>query len=334
MLQTAFWGSLLERLGQGTPLYLVAERQGQRVGQLLLIQGPLVRHGGGGLRGAMARVAGLAGFGRLEYAEGPVLLDPVREAQVMRAFLGWIADFARRHRILVVRGADAVARPPADPAGWRQAFEDFGYAPSPWGTYLVDLSPEEDAIWQAVDHAVRKGVKKAVREGLAVRRIADPAEYRRAFLCPYLAWKGETDTLAEVGRKAGIVWTHPAHDDHYRYFVATDAAGETLGVLGMYLNAGIATEITSGIAPAAFERKLPVQDLLHWEMFRDARQAGCTVFDLAGVSPAPATPKEENIRRFKKKWGGRYVEYGRHEWRHRLLVLAARWLPGLAGPAP
>ena len=29
MLQTAFWGSLLERLGQGTPLYLVAERQGQ-----------------------------------------------------------------------------------------------------------------------------------------------------------------------------------------------------------------------------------------------------------------------------------------------------------------
>jgi lipid II:glycine glycyltransferase (peptidoglycan interpeptide bridge formation enzyme) len=33
------------------------------------------------------------------------------------------------------------------------------------------------------------------------------------------------------------------------------------------------------------------------------------VYDLSGVSPSPIDPKEEGIRRFKSKFGGKYVEY-------------------------
>jgi lipid II:glycine glycyltransferase (peptidoglycan interpeptide bridge formation enzyme) len=61
--------------------------------------------------------------------------------------------------------------------------------------------------------------------------------------------------------------------------------------------------------PEAQQEKIPAQDLLHWELMLRSRQLGCRAFDLAGISPDPATPKEVGIRRFKEKWGGEYVEY-------------------------
>ena len=48
---------------------------------------------------------------------------------------------------------------------------------------------------------------------------------------------------------------------------------------------------------------------------RYVRDKGCTLFDLAGVAPEPANQKEAGIRRFKEKWGGKYVEYSRFEKR-------------------
>lgn len=77
----------------------------------------------------------------------------------------------------------------------------------------------------------------------------------------------------------------------------------------MYIFNGVATEIASGTMPLAYELKLPAQDLLHWEMMLEAKRLGAHTFDLAGVAPLPRNSKEEGIRRFKEKWGGRYVEY-------------------------
>jgi lipid II:glycine glycyltransferase (peptidoglycan interpeptide bridge formation enzyme) len=77
----------------------------------------------------------------------------------------------------------------------------------------------------------------------------------------------------------------------------------------MYMFNGVATEIASALSPQAFTQKIPAQDILHWEMLLEAKKAGCHTFDMAGVNPNSSNPKEAGIRRFKEKWGGRYVEY-------------------------
>ena len=82
-----------------------------------------------------------------------------------------------------------------------------------------------------------------------------------------------------------------------------------LACLGMYIFNGVATEFASSISALAYEKKIPVQDILHWEMMLEAKRMGCHTFDMAGVNPSPQTPKEKGIRQFKEKWGGRYVEY-------------------------
>jgi hypothetical protein len=42
---------------------------------------------------------------------------------------------------------------------------------------------------------------------------------------------------------------------------------------------------------------------------RDLREHGASWFDLAGYAESPATPKEEGIKRFKRKWGGRELPW-------------------------
>ena len=75
----------------------------------------------------------------------------------------------------------------------------------------------------------------------------------------------------------------------------------------MYIFNGVVTEITSATMTIAYELKITTQDLIHWEMMLEDKRMSCHTFDLAGVDPNPAQgSKEEGIRRFKEKRGGRY----------------------------
>jgi lipid II:glycine glycyltransferase (peptidoglycan interpeptide bridge formation enzyme) len=93
----------------------------------------------------------------------------------------------------------------------------------------------------------------------------------------------------------------------YAYWVACDAEGAVLATLGTYRYGDLLTEIMSARTPAGVAAGLPAQDMLHWEVMRDHRGSGGRWFDLAGYAEAPGTPKEEGIRRFKRKWAGREV---------------------------
>lgn len=314
LLQSSFWGELMLSLGLGKPLYLEILKKDVVVGQLLLICKSL--NTGGGIKNSVVRLVGLSDK-RIEFSDGPVFIEKEFAQASLNALLGWIAAYARDNRIGLVRSNGFPAN-----ANWMangtfsDAFVGFGYDLHHWATYLVDLSLEEDALFMSLEHAARKGIKKAAREGIFVKRVEVWDEYLDLFLEPYMSWSGAQGDRKPSNSVAKKIWDHSGHSDFYRYYVAIHPDGTPLAVLGMYMFGGVATEITSGLSPEAIKRKIPAQDLLHWEIFLEAKREGCHIFDLAGVSPEPATTKEENIRRFKKKWGGRFVQYERYEWSH------------------
>lgn len=318
LLQSTYWGSLMPALGRGVPLYLEVRSDGTVVAQLLAIHLPSWPTGGG-VRGGLLHLAGLGG-GRVEFSDGPVFLDESLAQVAQEALIQRLAEYADEKHVGFIRanGFSPAATRVGDVV-LAASFTAGGYVASPWATYLVDLSADEDALFMSIEHAARKGAKKAAREGVRVERLVDWEGYHDRFLVPYMRWSGAKDSGKLSVLTAKTIWDHPGHHDYYRYYVAIHPDGTPLAVLGMYLFGSVATEITSGVAPEAIERKIPAQDLLHWEMFLEAKREGCHTFNLAGVSPAPATAKEENIRRFKKKWGGRYVEYSVYEWRDPIL---------------
>ena len=187
-------------------------------------------------------------------------------------------------------------------------FERRGYLRKIWGSYLVDLSVSEEDLWGSFEHSARKSLKQMQDKGIIINKVNNFQEYIEKFILPYNRMEVEFGRSEIPISFAEKIRNIQFFNKYYYYFYA-EYNGNIEAVLGMYIYNGYAIEIMSTTSKFTYENKIYAQDLLHWEMFKCAKDLGCHTFDLAGVNPNPSNTKEEGIRRFKKKWGGRYIEY-------------------------
>lgn len=190
---------------------------------------------------------------------------------------------------------------------WGKSYENvltqFQFKKQEWKTLIIDLCVTEEQLFKNLQHAARKGIKKAQQLGVKIKRCSTFEDYYTEFLIPCLEIKDRPIKEKSVYEKLWELDTQNC----YNYWVAKDAQREVLGFLGSYNYDGIVTEVMSALTPIAWQRKMPVQDLLHWEIITYHKNRGDLYFDLAGINPYPVSEKEKNIKRFKEKWGG--VEY-------------------------
>ena len=86
--------------------------------------------------------------------------------------------------------------------------------------------------------------------------------------------------------------------------------GTLLSGLGIWRFNDRLYEFGSNQSPESVAKKLYGNDAIKWEVMRWGRDHGAVSYDLMGCAPpGSGNLKEENIARFKKKWGGRFVPY-------------------------
>jgi hypothetical protein len=187
---------------------------------------------------------------------------------------------------------------------WSSDYENVliksGFQRQEWKTLILDLTATEGDLLKSFDHSARKGIKKAESLGVRVEKCRSFEDFYDTYLIPYFSLTNRPLRNKEFYQKGWEIGT----EDVYSYWVAQTESREPLGFLGTYRYDGVATEIMSALTPLAFEKKIPVQDLLHWEIMKFHKEAGDQFFDLAGYNPNPISEKEKNIRKFKEKWGG------------------------------
>ncbi len=159
------------------------------------------------------------------------------------------------------------------------------------------------------DRSAQRGIRRCREEGVEVRACASETEFVDRFHHSYYRASGHPDAARALHRSLAM-WR--LGQRHYRFFVAQAPEGSVLATLGTYRFNGMATEIMSARSALAIERRVPAQDLLHWEVFRAHKALGDTRFNLAGFSPRPETAREAGIKRFKEKWGGELAEVPRY----------------------
>lgn len=307
--QSETWARILNGVTEAEPIFLLARHPtGELAGQLLcFVQKPFNRAQRRPLRRVEAAVRLTPTV--LHWLDGPIVYQDSERAATVAALLDAVDTLAREHCVDSVSGSmSAATSQMVRDSAVKAEFLRRGYSGNSWATLLVDLNPSEEMLWRSMDHSVRKGVKKCERLGVRVREIERLEDFIRLFVGPYRATEEAYGRAVNPAYFAEVTFRE---DDagYYRNFVAQSVDGTVLATLGMYLFNGVATEVASALTPAAYRAKLPAQDILHWEMFRYAKAAGCVIFNLAGVSPHPRNEKEAGIRRFKEKWGGRYLEY-------------------------
>lgn len=229
---------------------------------------------------------------------GPVVSDRC-SAHELHSFLSKVIDSSIKH------SAKFTTFKALHPLRFNSSFlEDAlfqkNFKREAWSTFIVDLSPSEEQLLKSFQHAARKGIKKGARLGIQVKRCESFDDYYEEFLKAYLSNQNQ-ELKNECFYKK--YWQLDSKNI-YNYWVAYSSEGDKLGFLGTYSYQGVATEIMSAMTPVAFQNKIPVQDVLHWEIIKFHKAKGDLYFDLAGFNPQPTSNKERNIKRFKEKWGG------------------------------
>ena len=172
---------------------------------------------------------------------------------------------------------------------------------------IVDLAQDEETIFSNFKPAGRKNIKRCEKENVYVKEVETFGEYREKFLIPSYYFKGSAELSPEIEKEARTFFENDVEKTDRFYYAERD--GEVLATLGLSFAGDTATEIMSSTNPICRELKLPAEDYLHWKLFLEAKSRGYKYFNLAGINPTPQTTKEQGIRRFKEKWGGKYVEY-------------------------
>jgi len=318
LCQSTYWAKVIAAVDRAQPLFLEVFQEGGSEGEapaamlLAFLKIPWDRRKKrrtGRLKDILLRRSSQW----LEWHDGPVILtqNPETALEALEELLQWLNEFAASQRLSRISSHGfSHAGLWLDSKEAADCYSRSGYNLTRWATFLVDLTPSQEDIWNSLSHAARKAVRKAQRSGLTAKRMENFQQYEALFFKSY-------NDNERYRRRAGMAlhvaktsWELDLHD-YYSYYAAIDSSGTILGTLGMYIFNGAATEIASSISPVALSEKLPAQDLLHWELLCEAKRRGCHTFDLAGVNPSPADDKEAGIRRFKEKWGGRYIEYYR-----------------------
>jgi hypothetical protein len=294
-LQSEFWSHLICTLDEAVPHYFRVIEGSNVLAQALFLQ-----------RWSYDRInkRKLCSVSCLECYDGPVILRTDRKDEVIRHILDAASFLAKKtcssNTTIVFSHTSSCT----DSHAVENLFRKQKFILEKWATVLVDIAPDTDTLFMSISHAARKCIKKCWRQGITIERIESYHDFQNTFMTNY-------NLMAKsLERATGDCTLTPPEDwnKYYRFFLARED-DVVLGGLGMFFFNGVATEVQSIISVEAYERKIPVQDLLHWELILEAKRLGCHTFDLAGFNPNPSSEKEEGIARFKSKWGGRTVVY-------------------------
>jgi lipid II:glycine glycyltransferase (peptidoglycan interpeptide bridge formation enzyme) len=237
--------------------------------------------------------------------KGPIL--DYTDAHLLGDVLRLLAEDARKGGSVVLT-VEPEAELQSEVVG---ALRSSGYRPSPAqlqssATVLVDLEGSEEALLGRMSSTWRRYVRKAAREGVAVRRgtAADLPRFYELYL--------ETSARDRfIPRPPGYIerlWGYLAPSGTVGLLLAEVGGVPEAALLAMSLGRrawylyGASSE-RGQAAHAAY--------LIQWEAMRWARERGCAVYDMWG---APNDPSDKDdplagVYYFKRGFGGRHVRW-------------------------
>ncbi len=190
-----------------------------------------------------------------------------------------------------------------DPDGlMRRALRDAGWRPArpiqPASTRIIDLKPDEDALWGDLRKKWRQYVNKARTAGVVV--VEAEGDRLGEFYRIYRDTADRAGFLIRTEQAYRDVWEAYRPAGRARLLFAQAADGEPLATLFLVRCGPRVVEPYGGMTPAGGDSR--ANYLLKWEAIRSSREAGATSYDLWGLATG-------GIAHFKTGFGGREVRY-------------------------
>jgi hypothetical protein len=183
----------------------------------------------------------------------------------------------------------------------------LGYENTLTQSYVIDLRLSEEEIWEKIHSYCRTHIRKAEKEGCAVREASTFSDIETYY-----------DIHCETYHRTGV----PPHP--FEYFKAIWENCTTKGFSRIFLaenngrivaadNEAVYKNAMSGWTAAGRieASKIGANNLLHWHAIRWARQNGCEWYESGEGFPNFKEGKEKGLSDFKKSFGGELYPFYR-----------------------
>lgn len=189
--------------------------------------------------------------------------------------------------------ADGAVRRSLRAAGWRPATPI-----QPNATRIIDLSPDEAALWGDLRKKWRQYVNKARAAGITVSDAEGDAlsEFYRI----YRETADRAGFLIRTEQAYRDIWNAFRPAGNARLLFARRPDGEAVATLFLVRAGTRVVEPYGGMTAGGGESR--ANYLLKWEAIRTSREQGATSYDLWGLATG-------GIAHFKTGFGGREVQY-------------------------
>lgn len=174
-----------------------------------------------------------------------------------------------------------------------------------WKTHLINLQDDKETLYHNIDkHSGRKNIERSIKRGVCIEEITEKN------IPEYVKLRNDTVTeeTNKVTEQEMIDWLQLLHPIGYGGFMARV---DEIPIGGIFFASFNKIIIEGGVARSKkdYELKLYSQDLIKWKIIEWGINNNMRYYDLAGFNPNPTNPKEEGIKRYKEKWGGKETTY-------------------------
>ena len=174
-----------------------------------------------------------------------------------------------------------------------------------WATFVIDLRKGIESIVQRFDkHSARKNIERSEKRGVTISEINEENLFQYYELLKEtkskVNWNIDFDEISFLWKQLKPVG--------FTGFLAKHEEIPVGGILISHFN-GYINEWGVGRSEIDYTKKLYAQDLLKWHIIKWGIKNKCSFYDLTGTNPNPSSKKESGILRYKKKWGGKYIQY-------------------------
>lgn len=235
----------------------------------------------------------MGGFSTWEVARGPLWT----RAEALKALVPHLREDASKDRCIELFISPLSA--PESLHGFR-ASKRHVHAEA---TRMLGIDKDEDVILAQMHQKGRYNINVARKNGVTVRTgSADDVDAFYAL-------------LQSTGSRDGFTISQKSHYTRFltslpsSFILMAEADGKPIaGLIGVIWN-GVGIYYYG--ASSYEHRQLMAPYALQWEAIRFCKAAGCTTYDLLGISPAHAKPNDPwwGITDFKRKFGGEVIAY-------------------------
>ena len=189
-----------------------------------------------------------------------------------------------------------------DTQGIRDTLESLNYTYDEHLNYLINLNRTSEEIWRAIHKSRRKGINRAEKSDISIRRMEGLAELERCYSLIEETYQNVKIPLADISlfKAAYSIFAQSGMADHY----IAIRGGEPVGTRITLKFNGMVHDWYAGSKKGAPH----VDEALVWHILKE--YAGTQqVFDFGG---AGHPQKPYGVREFKRRFGGEEVNFGRY----------------------